>query len=326
MTRLLLLSTIYSIASFAVAQYPSCALSCLDNITEINAAGCTATDAYCQCTNTAYLEEVTCCIRGACDSADQTTAFNQAVYNCATWGVTLNTHVSVTCSSATASAASTAAANTAIASTEAPSVATSSAVSYFSPKPKTYKSKKKHGLTSGAKGGIGGGIALVVLVVTALSGFLLKRRNSKKAAMIAPGAPATAIVPGAPAAYVGKEATTVAVEPVPSPAPQYSTQGGPYAPPMQPQGQYPQPIYTPQPQYPAPPQQQYAQYGQPPPQQFQQPPPQQFQQPPPQQFQQPVYSPGPELQGSPIGQQLQQNFTSTELPGAGAPQTKHEAP
>ncbi|KAF2805064.1 uncharacterized protein BDZ99DRAFT_112314 [Mytilinidion resinicola] len=299
MTRLILLSTIFSLASFVVAEYPSCALSCLDDATEISATGCSATDGYCLCTNTPYLEETTCCIRSSCDSADQTTAFDQAVYNCATWGVTLNTHLSVTCSSATTTTAS------------AASVATSSAVSYYSSKPNSYKyPKNKKGLSSGAKGGIGGGIALIVLIFTALSGFLIKRRNSKKAAITAAAAPPTATVPGAPAEYPGKEAATVTVNPVPSPAPQYSTQGGPYAPPMQPQGQYPQPIYAPQPQYPAPPQQQqYAQYGQP----------------PPQQYPQPVYSPGPELQGSPIGQQPQQNFSGAELSGT-LPQPKHEAP
>ncbi|OCL04770.1 hypothetical protein AOQ84DRAFT_225579 [Glonium stellatum] len=329
MNRFAFFTALLTILPVALAQtYPACATTCLYDTATISQAGCLASDGYCLCTSQFYLKSTTCCIRSHCGASDQKDAFAQAVYACSTWGVTLNTDASVTCSATTTTSNPTQAANTA-------TVASSTAAPLTNTNPK-YHPKK--GLSAGAKGGIGGGVGIVVLALGALAGFLLKRRNDKKkAAATVPAAAAAqfATAPSAPAGYSEKDGASVAMNQAPpfnQAPPQYpQTPQGQYVQPQQ-QQQYqpppfqpyaPQPSQTPQPQYaPQPSQTPQPQYA-PQPSQTPQP---QYQYPA-QQNQAPAYNTGTELQGSPIVQnQPQQAWNSAELPAPGTVQPRHEAP
>ncbi|OCK78613.1 hypothetical protein K432DRAFT_427146 [Lepidopterella palustris CBS 459.81] len=326
MARLTLLAALVAIAPFALAQtYPACSKPCIYDQTTIAASGCLETNGYCLCTSASYLHDVTCCIRANCDPADETTAFYEAVYVCSTWGVTLDTHASITCSAATSSAVS-----NPVQTTIGVATTSQTSVSYINPE---YHPKPKR-LSSKAIGGIVSGVIIALgAILGVVATILINRKKAKKnAAAVIPPAPVNAApVNGAPPPGVGyaeKSGATVTVNQ--APPPQYpATPQGQY--PQQPQGQYPpqqpQAQYPQQGQYPPqqqPPQQQiYAQYAP-------QPAPSQPQHPyPPPQNQTPGDTPGTELSGTPIVSPIAQHpqgWTGSEMPAPEAVQQRHEAP
>ncbi|KAL7275512.1 hypothetical protein RUND412_001536 [Rhizina undulata] len=116
-----------AVSAQTLADYPSCALTCLTE--GLAASGCSITDFACACASTSFVDGSATCIQGACDAADQLTARDVSDALCKSAGVTLATTFAVSSSAAAAvvsSAAATVAATTeAIAPTTAVAVSTS---------------------------------------------------------------------------------------------------------------------------------------------------------------------------------------------------------
>ncbi|PSR82520.1 hypothetical protein BD289DRAFT_371099 [Coniella lustricola] len=117
-------------AGLSVAQYsglPTCAQSCAsDQFSGGSYAGC-GTDPKCICSNQDFLSNIACCLTGACDEADQSSAIVFATQICSANGVTVPTVVScATASAASSTAASAAASQTTDSSASATSGSTAS--------------------------------------------------------------------------------------------------------------------------------------------------------------------------------------------------------
>ncbi|KAJ4387100.1 hypothetical protein N0V93_007687 [Gnomoniopsis smithogilvyi] len=114
----------FSVALFAglsMAQFsglPTCAQGCAsEQFSGGSYAGC-GTDPKCICENQSFLGNVACCLQGACDSADQTSAIAFATQICSAQGVSVPTVVSCsTAASSGATASGSAATTTATATT-----------------------------------------------------------------------------------------------------------------------------------------------------------------------------------------------------------------
>ncbi|KAF3767154.1 hypothetical protein M406DRAFT_97783 [Cryphonectria parasitica EP155] len=84
-------------AGLSFAQFsglPTCAQDCAsDQFSGGSYAGC-GTDPKCICSNQDFLSNIACCLVGACDAADQTSAIAFATQICSAQGVTVPTVVS----------------------------------------------------------------------------------------------------------------------------------------------------------------------------------------------------------------------------------------
>ncbi|KAF2463300.1 uncharacterized protein BDR25DRAFT_115179 [Lindgomyces ingoldianus] len=175
MSRLIFFATLASIAQIAISQtYPSCANSCIFNTSFASSAGCLPTDSYCLCSSSIFIQEAVCCIRASCGSTDQSNAYSTAVYNCGTWGVTLVSLRSISCSSVATSS-------------HANSLPTTSSYTY-TPSNSNYRSKNK-GISTGIRAAIGLGITLVGGIIVGIAClFILRKQRAKKNAIEAANA------------------------------------------------------------------------------------------------------------------------------------------
>ncbi|KAK0719459.1 hypothetical protein B0H67DRAFT_573172 [Lasiosphaeris hirsuta] len=111
-----------ALATVAVAQAPSlptCAQGCANQYL-LNGIGDCGTDPKCICGNADFIVGISCCLAGACEPADQSSAVNFASLFCSGQGVTtLPTTVSCATTSGGTAAATNSASTTASGSTAA---------------------------------------------------------------------------------------------------------------------------------------------------------------------------------------------------------------
>ncbi|KAH8676348.1 hypothetical protein BX600DRAFT_432861 [Xylariales sp. PMI_506] len=167
--------TILALASLAAGQLgdlPTCAKSCLTEFTSgDNIGGCAAINAKCICAQSTFIDGIACCLAGACDSADQSSAVTYAVSFCAIQGVSVPTAVSCTSTAASTVAASTTASATGTGTTPAAtggsvtatSTGTTSATSTSSASATPNAAHLEAG-GSGAAGFLGGLLAALALL------------------------------------------------------------------------------------------------------------------------------------------------------------------
>ncbi|KAK3352812.1 hypothetical protein B0T25DRAFT_542838 [Lasiosphaeria hispida] len=117
-----------ALATVAIAQAPSlptCAQGCANDYL-LNGIGDCGTDPKCICANADFIVGISCCLAGACEPADQSSAVNFASLFCSGQGVTtLPTTVSCATTSGGTAAATNSASTTASGATTAKTSASS---------------------------------------------------------------------------------------------------------------------------------------------------------------------------------------------------------
>ncbi|KAK5652076.1 hypothetical protein OQA88_10852 [Cercophora sp. LCS_1] len=97
-----------ALATFAVAQLPTCAQSCADSYLRDGIGNC-GLDPACICGSKEFISGISCCLADKCEAADQTSAINFASAFCAANSVT-TLPTTVVCASTAAPASNTASA------------------------------------------------------------------------------------------------------------------------------------------------------------------------------------------------------------------------